>query len=51
MNMLIKAPPPGSITGSVYADVTRRCLSLIPISGDIVELERELAGALSQCSA
>ncbi|GAB1319619.1 hypothetical protein MFIFM68171_09829 [Madurella fahalii] len=39
------------ITGSVYADVTRRCLSLIPISGNIVELERELAGALSQCSA
>lgn len=40
-----------SITGSIYADVTRKCLSLSPVSGDIVEFERELAGALAQIGA
>ncbi|KAL2019836.1 hypothetical protein VTK56DRAFT_9098 [Thermocarpiscus australiensis] len=40
-----------SITGSIYADVTRTCLSLSPIAGDIIELERGLAAALAQCQA
>ncbi|KAL2131112.1 hypothetical protein VTI74DRAFT_5546 [Chaetomium olivicolor] len=40
-----------SITGSIYADVTRKCLSLSPVSGDILEFERGLAATLAQIAA
>ncbi|KAK4154534.1 hypothetical protein C8A00DRAFT_32659 [Chaetomidium leptoderma] len=39
------------ITGSVYAEVTRTCLSLKPISGDVLDLERRLAATLAQIAA
>ncbi len=40
-----------SITGSVYAEVTRMCLSLSFVSGDILEMERRAAAMLAQIAA
>ncbi|KAK3294272.1 uncharacterized protein B0H64DRAFT_183381 [Chaetomium fimeti] len=39
------------ITGSVYAEVTRMCLSTAPIPGDVLEYERRLAAMLAQIAA
>ncbi len=40
-----------SITGSVYAEVTRMCLSLSFVSGDIVEMERQMVTMLARIAA
>ena len=37
-----------STMGSVYAEVTRKCLSWNPIKGDVLDLERELASAMAE---
>ncbi|KAK3896542.1 hypothetical protein C8A05DRAFT_39915 [Staphylotrichum tortipilum] len=34
--------------GSVYAEVTRRCLSVNPIKGDVLDFERQLASAMAE---
>ena len=39
------------ITGTAYAEITRICLSVKPVLGDIVELERRIAAALAQIGA
>jgi len=38
-------------TGSVYAEVVKKCLFMTPFAGDILELEKQLAGALAQIRA
>ncbi|KAK4188319.1 hypothetical protein QBC35DRAFT_208831 [Podospora australis] len=40
-----------SITGSIYANVVRDCLSLKPIVGDTLEVERQLASDLARVEA
>ncbi|KAK4032236.1 hypothetical protein C8A01DRAFT_50932 [Parachaetomium inaequale] len=39
------------ITGTAYAEITRICLEVKPVLGDIVEFERRIAAALAQIGA